>query len=338
MEQVQTTSISTELGERRSFSHPSFPLFPNNILIQRGWKSLNASWRHSPLVWAILILGAAQTLFWLLAESILGRPLEQAVDEPIFFYYFLGFHLFIHCFVPIYAFNLVRRPATRSKVDAALVTPMPHRDIFWWLWIRSFAPWIVLVLIFYFAMWRPFPWLYAFGNGGEYWDADGWRVKVVSELGCTALIIGFFALPWIKSRPIRRFVLVLSFSILFVLSIALFGKFDFPLAAFTIHFHPLVTIPYFIFSIAWGAALGVFVALNFSGDINKAAILIIVMGPLAEWLVLNVFYLPKLDELYDGWWGLVAMLQFYMVSAGAFWMGLKWNLLIAMSRRRIPTR
>lgn len=337
MPYLQTTSTSPMSEERRIFSPSSFPFFSANILIQRAWRNFNGPWRHRRLAWAILSLGFAQALFWLLAESLLGRRLERAVDEPIFYYYFLGFHFFIHLFVPIYAFNLVRRPATRSKIDAALVTPLPHRDLFWWLWIRSFAPWIALVCLFYIAMWWPFPWLYAFGSAGEYWEGDDWGVRLGPELACNALIVAFFVLPWITSRLIRRSVLVLSTSFLFALSTVLFWISESLLTASTAHFHPLVTIPYFVFSLAWGAALGVYVGLNFARDINKAAILIVVMGPLAEWLVLNVFYLTRLDELYDGMSALVVMLQFYMLSAGAYWMGLKWNLLIAMSRRKIPT-
>lgn len=104
-----------------------------------------------------------------------------------------------------------------------------------------------------------------------------------------------------------------------------------------LHFHPAVTIPYFITSVGWGSAIGVALGLRPRKRPAIAYLILFLTIPAAEWLILQVFF-PGADQysgLYKPWQFLYFMLMFYSLSCGAFWMALKWRLIKYLSDRPI---
>jgi hypothetical protein len=104
-------------------------------------------------------------------------------------------------------------------------------------------------------------------------------------------------------------------------------------------FHPCVTIAYFLISMAWNAALGIRYGVYKSANPAKARLCAFLFGPLAEILVLLGFFWGEyfVYLFFIWWWGQWLMLLFYSTAGGLLWMGLKWNLLIAISRSKLPT-
>ena len=147
------------------------------------------------------------------------------------------------------------------------------------------------------------------------------------------------ALPWIRRRPLRRGIWVFSALALFLVPMFMIhsSSSSEPYALHA-HFHPLITVPYFLITAAFACALGVGVAIHTRLEGSRALAALVLICPLSEWIVLNLFYLGDAGDLYDGWLFLMGMLSFYMHACGYLWMGLKWNLIFHLSRRRIPTR
>ena len=155
------------------------------------------------------------------------------------------------------------------------------------------------------------------------------------------LAIALLLMPWIKGKRIR--VVLWTAAVLILYPYPLMGAIgNWPESSLNwivhgthAHFHPLVTIPYFVMSVAWSAALGVAVGLHTKLDPVRAIVLLLLFGAGAEWGVQHLVFFSNWSDLYAEWMFLYVLLMFYSFSTGALWMGIKWNLLIHLSRKPI---
>jgi hypothetical protein len=209
--------------------------------------------------------------------------------------------------------------------------------------MRTFVPCTVFLLAIYFALYLPFPWLHHFSmvhdffeDSGETFDPRAWLDSLPLEMIVNLLIVLWFFRPWSRSRGVGIFLFVLSFVGLFWIPyLHILMEDDFPSKYFSsyAHFHPLITIPYFLISAAWSAGVGTCLGLRHRRLNLKSILLVLLFVPAVEWGVLHIVFITEMLDLYQEWMFLYAMLVFYMIPLGAFWMGLKWNLLIGLSRR-----
>ena len=323
-----------------------------NLLIRRDTRRLRRTWYRRPWIWALAAVGVIQLAFCWKMEAILGRPVDQGYNEGLLFYYFIGFHVFLQILLPLAAIFLTHRPGLRHRVEEYLVTTIPARHIFWHLWLRVALPGLTLVLILYFPLWMRFPWLYEVEP--EHIVSD--RPDVLFELVNDALILGLIFSIWLRSKLLRRLIWICASLFLFILPIALIlidPKFKVYVFAFfptdfSVDFeelcvtsyarwHPLITLSYFITSTAWSTGVGVALVLRSSGGPGRAIWRAILLIPLPEWGILHILVFDEWVSLYGSLWFLVAMLQFYMFGIGAFWMALKWRLLMSLSRWAVRT-
>ncbi|MBI3737001.1 hypothetical protein HY256_10870 [Candidatus Sumerlaeota bacterium] len=338
----------------------------HNILIQRDWRAVKADWLRRPFVWLVLLIGAVQFFVCLNWEAILG---SSPRDPDDLIWYFTAFHLFIHFVVPLGALRLVREPRLRGKLDELRPTPIPQNHIFWWLWMKVFVPAIVVLLVLYFPLYIPFPWLHLvsislFDDPEPKLYSGYWPVCFPIALMMEGAGVGLFFLPWIKRKSDRWLlwliaILLLGCWAMFSLhaeswvrsAIAAWlgdgvddAEVFWLLQPLHTHIHPLITLSYFMISIGWGAALGIYLGLSPSRSSAQSLWLLLLFGPLSEW---GVYHLFALEYAFGGSgdpgpWGLYnilganyLMLIFYMLGTGSLWMGIKWNLMIWLSRKRI---
>lgn len=338
-------------------------LFTENLLIRHELTRLHHRWWRS--VWLWLALFAVAINGWVCLALKMPRG-HEPVDDPILYYYFTAFHACLHVLIPVAAVLATRRVVGAGRLEPLLTTPIPSRHIFWWLWVRVFVPALALLLLFYFPLYRPFPWLYAWG---DVWTSTAtsdhpWLGKCWEGL-TDLLALLLFILPWLgcnwkRGRLVRIAIWLLGFTALFLLPILanwhpqsfqfliMSASHDFlghtngrgddimPFHTTLACFHPLVTLPYFIGAAGWSVAAGVVAGLRPRLGLASALLLALLLGLAAEGLVLNLYFLSDFPSLYQGFMYLYVMLLFYMSTAGAFWLALKWNLLVWLSRRPLP--
>lgn len=328
----------------------------NNVLIRRDLRKLNAEWRRRPFVW-LLLIGAIP--FWL-ACIYLGASRFKG-PEWLQFYAFTAFHLFLHIFIPFNSFRIARRAVDSGQIDSLRVSPIGERAIFGWLWLRGFG-YLGGVLAFYFPLYFVYAWLYGIGGNASYLEWGylrtqpgkiSWQILLPFEFVLDAIFIALILAPWMRRR-----VAVATFCVaglvLFCLPLVdvfldgeisetiiagIYGATEERASSLVFiasyaHFHPAVTLLYFFSTAAFGAALGTFAGLRFARDPMRGLLRVAMLGPVAELGVLSmVFGEFWTDRLLNAWVTLYYMLMFYILSLGAFWMGLKWNLLFYFSRR-----
>ncbi len=318
-----------------------------NLLVRRDARRLRRTWHRRWWVWGLATLGTVQLVFCWKIEIFLGRSVKQDHDK-ILYYYFTGFHIYLQILLPLFAIVLTRSFASQDRLEKYLVTPIPPVHILWHLWLRVFLLGLVVILILYFPLWIPSPWLYA---GWPLDEPEFHWAEVVADI----LIISLFLLPWIRSRNVSRVIWTLSFAGLFVFPYVLihFEKSlkevfaDMPLdgelfepygfTASYARWHPLITLSYFVTSSAWSAGVGVALALRLRKGLGPAFLVAMLLVPLAEWGVYHLVLLDDSEDLYDDSMFLYFMLSFYMLTFGAFWMALKWRLLMSLSRWAVRT-
>lgn len=360
---------SAEIVEEPEYSESArhnpnrFPFcFTRNILIRSDWRRLNREWIRKPLV-HLTVFGALA--FWIIC-SVAGSTHEK-LNERWVYYPFAAFHVLLQFFIPLRSLALARSSLQSGRIEACLVTPIPHRHIFWWLWLRGFSH-VAIVLAFYFPLYWVSGWLYGAGNPIE-WGAEEilksrppkWpplQPPSLAEIMCDMLVIWLLDLPWIKGIGLRIFLWALAFAGLCFLprgdSAFLYYRVGGPLStwfghrtgpitpdiiytASYIHLHALVTLLYFFAAAGYGAAVGVFVGLRRGLGSMGAAALVLFLGPGLELLVYMLTITKPRDLLGSiaSFEILYTMLTFHIFSYGALWMGIKWNLLIYLSRRKI---
>lgn len=316
-----------------------------NPLVIRDARALRRRWRGRRGAWFLIAVALVQVVFCLNFEAIMGREPEDIV----LYCYFAFFHIYLLLWTPLRSIRIAARAASTGELRDALVAPIPHGQIFGWLWLRAFAPAIALVLILYAPLHVPFPWLHATGNPLGYWDAPtlfsrppgnaDWGLQPASEATVIALALGLLLLPWIRSRRVRLAAWIVSSLALGGVEMVLIARqSELLLYPATSHFHLFVTLAYFLSAAAYGCALGIAMGLKHRGDAAKALISTIALGVGIECLAFHVVFWSEVSDFYDlfgGWMPLVTLLNFYMVSTGALWMGVKWNLMARFARKPI---
>lgn len=329
-----------------------------NILIQRDLRNLNRNWFRRPLIVGLIV---AAIPFWL-ACIYLGA-LEDHGPEWLLWYGFAAFHLFVHVFIPFRSIRVARNARTDGLIDLCRITPIQHKDLFWCLWLRGFG-YLAFLLMFYLPLFFLFAWLYALGEPGEAeWgvarldqtrlEAISWRFPVLSELIIDQFIFLVLLIPWVKSKTARAFLIAGAFVGMVGVPILDSTMLDLRiLKAFSsdgaqpqfywgsyAHAHPAVTLLYFISTAAYGAAIGVWAGIRYYADAAKAIILVALLGPILEFATQTIFSGSWDVHSFGGlisWMMLYIMLMFYISSVGAFWMGMKWIVLIFISRLKLP--
>ncbi|MBI3737000.1 hypothetical protein HY256_10865 [Candidatus Sumerlaeota bacterium] len=351
----------------------------SNLLIQRDWRALNRRWRH-PLVRNLLSIALIQIVVCSAYAWIREGHLHGEEDLLLLFYFSL-IHLFIHLAVPWNALKQVQSPRMRAQIDEICVTPTPPKHIFWWLWMRSFAPAIAFVMAVYLPTLLAYPWLYETNPLGDLMDRKvpgRWPYFLTGEIISDVFMIAMLCLPWIRFRTFRLAILIACFAFLAgwalvsvqaqeTVRTAVLSYLKIPDTAGKIskdekgnwmikddptpyelsncemvfagsyaRWHPLITNLYFFISIGWMVALATALGLRYPSSSSKPFWLLLIFGPLCEWLAYHVAFGAKSLDLYTSIIGpLWLMLLFYSMSFGIFWMGIKWNLMIWLSRKKI---
>lgn len=369
-------SLSTTLGASplaaRAPREGNILLRSDLARLRRGWMRNRRFW-----VWLALAVANFAFCFHhdlLFGGDIVVSGLEGGLGAGLYLY-FTCFHLVLFFTIPFDALRKTR--AARGEVDNLLATPVPHFDIFWALWARASAPGLALILAFYLPLLFPFRWLMEPlaandpSNGAGGW-IDGKSFAILREAAFDAAAIALFALPWIKPRLLRAGVIVAAAVLLALMPLlgltdlignsagwlakGLFGGSDsvtimqgevqiehslgpaFGCYLSNARWHPLVTLPYFLITAAWSAGAAVWLGLKRRMALGRGLFWLLLLAPGAEIAaMLLAFGLVNPLEFFADWSFLWFMLSFYMTGLGALWLGLKWNLLLALSRRRIPT-
>lgn len=358
---------------RFSFSSRLKTLLESNPLLLRDLRLLKRRAWRTRFFGLVVLLGLAQAAAMLiirLSPNDLKSSWGVASDEfslMVLLSYFLGIHGILHGLLGFWAFSQAR--AVRSQLDELLVTPLSHKFIFGWLWLRSLILGVAILLAIYFPLYIEYDFLYESNLQGDGAQDPSSTISSAMEAPIyypistgisNLLILGLLALPWIQRRWLR--FTIISFSIAAVIWTALtFYPFNWmeqvsqwllpPAASYRnpdfgvitaltpipthANWHPLITVSYLFFTAAFYCGLGIRAGLSSPTKSTSRIVQIILLGPLIEFAFFHLAAWPDVSEAYSPLMALALMLDLYTSTAGALWLGLKWNLFIAMSRREI---
>ncbi len=175
-----------------------------NFLIRHDWRIWNSRWSRKPFFWIVLALASIQFIvcLWML---LLKSEREDEIDFLL--PYFTAYHGMIYFVAPFLALHYVVSQKIRTRVEELRITPVPDSHIYWWLWVRCFAPVFFVIMGLYLPMLGGSQWLLGFDPIVQFSgrDMSGREVYFIAgELICDALLLGLIFMPWINSRHARR--------------------------------------------------------------------------------------------------------------------------------------
>ena len=289
-----------------------------NILIKRECLHWKRTFYLQPLFWIVLIAFITQIYISFNFSTVFGRIPLHGPDDRILYYYFNGFHIYLHVLLPMILFLQINSTKLKHQLETYRTLPITNHQIFLWLFTKYFIIGLLPLLLIYFPLYINYSWLY------------DWEDQITDKFNILYDLVFLFLLflPWIRIG--RWIILIWIPAILFMVLPIYLGYRVEELTGYGSILHPLVTLKYFVISTIWVTAITIYFGTNQTRN-NALNFLLVLMCTLVAEFIMNLIFFPEIRSLYTLEY-LIGMFFFYVCSVGYFWIALKWNLFIYLLR------
>lgn len=340
-------------------------LLASNPLLLRDYRIFRNGLIRNPFAWAIVILSSVQILITFNLDAAFGA--DRSWDRITEYYAWPTIFL-LQIVTPLWAFTATRRHIKSGELPELLATRLPAQSPFWWLWCRVWIPTTIIALMLCLPLTRL---LAEVGDMPSQWTWFQRHMTTkatyyfISEIFSNLAIAAIFIAPFTKSRSLRAFLFlfvgIIALASLYTATYAYsnldlrdflvgrdrgytsterYGLGMMPMPTFSYSFLG-PTLLYVLVSAAFSSGLGTYLAHQKFHHPGKALYLLFLCGPLLENVMINPNFIQNFGILISRWTNyhhantLFPIYGYYMMTAGYLWLGVKWNILLAMSRREI---